>query len=86
MGRARGGRPRSADRGLGSGLEAANDLWQRLARDLGLGQRRIPIVVCPTSWTVDEDFDLLLEALERAERALTPGWERHRTARRIWPC
>jgi beta-1,4-mannosyltransferase len=51
-------------------LEAANDLWQRLARDLGLGPRRIPIVVCPTSWTQDEDFDLLLEALERAERGL----------------
>lgn len=51
-------------------LEAANDLWQRLARDLHLGARRIPLVVCPTSWTADEDFDLLLEALERAERAL----------------
>lgn len=51
-------------------LEAANDLWQRLARDLNLGPRRIPIVVAPTSWTMDEDFDLLLEALERAERTL----------------
>jgi beta-1,4-mannosyltransferase len=52
-------------------LEAANALWQRLARELNLGSRRIPLVVCPTSWTPDEDFDLLLEALERAERKLT---------------
>ena len=51
-------------------LEASNDLWQRLAHDLHLGPRRLPLVVCPTSWTPDEDFDLLLEALERAERAL----------------
>ena len=51
-------------------LEAANQLWQRLAREHTLGPRRIPVVVCPTSWTPDEDFDLLLEALERAERSL----------------
>jgi beta-1,4-mannosyltransferase len=52
-------------------LEVATDLWHRLARDLSLGPRRIPLVVCPTSWTPDEDFDLLLEALERTERTLT---------------
>jgi beta-1,4-mannosyltransferase len=51
-------------------LEAGNELWQRLSRDLNLGSRRIPLVVCPTSWTPDEDFDLLLEALERADRGL----------------
>lgn len=51
-------------------LAVAADLWQRLARDLNLGARRLPVVVCPTSWTPDEDFDLLLEALERAERKL----------------
>jgi beta-1,4-mannosyltransferase len=51
-------------------LEAAHELWQRLAREQNLGPQRIPIVVCPTSWTPDEDFDLLLEALERAERVL----------------
>ena len=52
-----------------SPLEVSNELWQRLAHDHHLGPRRIPLVVCPTSWTPDEDFDLLLEALERAERA-----------------
>jgi beta-1,4-mannosyltransferase len=51
-------------------LAAAAELWQRLARDLHLGVRRVPLVVCPTSWTPDEDFDLLLESLERAERKL----------------
>lgn len=51
-------------------LAAAADLWQRLARDLSLGPRRIPIAICPTGWTPNEDFDLLLEGLERTERRL----------------
>jgi beta-1,4-mannosyltransferase len=45
-------------------------LWSKIAQDLRLPAERIPLVVCPTSWTPDEDFDLLLEALERAERQL----------------
>lgn len=45
-------------------------LWERISKDLTLPSQRLPIVVCPTSWTPDEDFDLLLEALERAERQL----------------
>ena len=49
----------------------ADGLWTRLAGELSLGSRRVPVVVCPTSWTPDEDFDLLLEALERAERQLS---------------
>lgn len=50
--------------------QAAADLWTRIAHQMQLPNERLPIVVCPTSWTPDEDFDLLLEALERAERQL----------------
>ena len=49
---------------------AALALWDKLAAEHALGPGRPPIVVCPTSWAPDEDFDLLLEALERAERQL----------------
>ena len=52
-------------------LEAdAAELWTRIAAETGLGEKRPPIVACPTSWTPDEDFDLVLEALERTERQL----------------
>jgi beta-1,4-mannosyltransferase len=40
---------------------------RRLADSLGLSGREPAIVVSPTSWTRDEDFDLLLEAVRRAE-------------------
>jgi beta-1,4-mannosyltransferase len=33
----------------------------------------VPLAVCPTSWGADEDFDLLLEALERTDRSLAKG-------------
>lgn len=47
--------------------------WRKLATDLQLPSTRTPLIVCPTSWTLDEDFDLLLESLERAERQLPPS-------------
>jgi beta-1,4-mannosyltransferase len=49
----------------------AGALWDRIAKDAQLAGARPPVVVCPTSWSPEEDFDLLLEALERAERQLT---------------
>lgn len=49
----------------------ASELWDRITAHMNLGATRLPIVVCPTSWTPDEDFDLVLEALERTERQLT---------------
>ena len=40
----------------------------RLLDSLGLGAREPAVVVSPTSWTRDEDFELLLEAVQRCER------------------
>jgi len=48
----------------------ATALWEKITKELQLPSRRLPLIVCPTSWSPDEDFDLLLEALERAERQL----------------
>jgi beta-1,4-mannosyltransferase len=50
--------------------DEAKELWGRIAAETMLGAARPPIVVCPTSWTPDEDFDLVLEALERTERQI----------------
>ena len=51
--------------------EEAAALWEIAAKEAQLGLNRPPMIVCPTSWSPDEDFDLVLEALERAERQLS---------------
>ena len=45
-------------------------LWEKVSKEAQLGPTRPPMIVCPTSWSPDEDFDLVLEALERADREL----------------
>ena len=48
----------------------ATTVWEKVSKELQLSPPQAPLIVCPTSWTPDEDFDLLLEAIERAERQL----------------
>jgi beta-1,4-mannosyltransferase len=60
-------RDRPAARFAPLASQARADLRRRLADTLGLAGRRPALIVSPTSWTRDEDFDLLLDAVRRAE-------------------
>ena len=45
----------------------------RASSPAAIGEPGVPLCVCPTNWGADEDFDLLLEALERTDRSLSKG-------------
>jgi beta-1,4-mannosyltransferase len=55
---------------------------QALFSRLGVHAGVVGFIVCPTSWTEDEDFDLVIDALPRLEERIR-GWEAAGGARRF---
>jgi beta-1,4-mannosyltransferase len=49
-------------------------LRQALFTRLGIRANTVGFIVCPTSWTEDEDFDVAIEAVIRLEQRIR-GWE-----------
>ncbi|HEY3043800.1 MAG TPA: glycosyltransferase [Vicinamibacterales bacterium] len=47
---------------------------QALFARLGIHAETVGFVVCPTSWTEDEDFDVIIDAVVRLEHRIR-GWE-----------
>lgn len=57
-------------------------LRQALFMRLGVHGSNVGFVVCPTSWTEDEDFDLVIEAVPWLEERIR-GWEAASPGRRF---
>ena len=55
---------------------------QTLFGRLGVPLERNALIVCPTSWTEDEDFDLVVDAVYRLEDRIR-GWEAAAPGRRF---
>src|SRR4029077_3045802 len=55
---------------------------QALFTRLGIRANTVGFVVCPTSWTEDEDFDVVIEAVMRLEGRIR-GWEAGNSSRRF---
>ena len=55
---------------------------QALFTRLGIRANTVGFIVCPTSWTEDEDFDVVIEAVMRLEERIR-GWEAGHSARRF---
>jgi len=55
---------------------------QALFTRLGLHAGTAGFIVCPTSWTEDEDFDLIIDAVPRLEQRIR-GWEAAGRGRRF---
>jgi beta-1,4-mannosyltransferase len=61
---------------------AREQLRQALFTRLGVHGGAAGFIVCPTSWTEDEDFDLVIEAVPRLEERIR-GWEGAGNGRRF---
>jgi beta-1,4-mannosyltransferase len=55
---------------------------QALFSRLGTRASTVGFIVCPTSWTEDEDFDVVIEAVTHLEERIR-GWEAGHSARRF---
>jgi beta-1,4-mannosyltransferase len=55
---------------------------QALFSRLGIRATTVGFIVCPTSWTEDEDFDVAIEAVMRLEERIR-GWEAGDPSRRF---
>ena len=55
---------------------------QALFTRLGIRANTVGFIVCPTSWTEDEDFDVVIEAVIRLEERIR-GWEAGDASRRF---
>jgi len=55
---------------------------QALFTRLGVHTALAGFIVCPTSWTEDEDFDLIIDAVPRLEQRIR-GWEASGAGRRF---
>jgi beta-1,4-mannosyltransferase len=55
---------------------------QALFTRLGVYAGTAGFIVCPTSWTEDEDFDLIIDAVPRLEERIR-GWEAAQAGRRF---
>ena len=55
---------------------------QALFARLGIRASTVGFIVCPTSWTEAEDFDVVIEAVMRLEERIR-GWEAGNSARRF---
>jgi beta-1,4-mannosyltransferase len=55
---------------------------QALFARLGTRASTVGFIVCPTSWTEDEDFDVVIEAVMHLEERVR-GWEAGNSARRF---
>jgi len=61
---------------------AREQLRQALFSRLGVHGGPVAFIVCPTSWTEDEDFDLIIDAVPRLEERIR-GWEAASPQRRF---